>query len=433
MSNHTNLFKTKLVGSYTNSDTVITVEDASELTTFPTKLVIFNAGVGDPSDAFGAGEAEIVNATGKTTNDITIERGQENTSAVALSDGWDVYQSITAETIDGKEPTFTKNTAFNKDFGNQTDTVTEGNDTRLSDAREWIADTVTQVEAEAGTDTSRKAWTVERVWQAINSWWSDVSIAISKVTGLQSELDSKANLSGGNELTGLQILKDTGFQNQFLIDRTDNGNVTHKYGITSAHSPTQRAIIYAINPDDSWTSLLELLSNGNVGIGTENPSAKLDVDGDIKFGSGTNLQTALDEKAGIPETGSWTPTYVPQSGSFDTLSYSTQSGSFWKIGDLYIASFAIRTSNVVVGSASGRLEIGGLPAVANVQLSSSISIQSRWNVSSPVLPISATAAGLLLVNEPNSTASARLLQVSEMVTGSNANFNRLDGALIFRS
>ena len=102
MSNHTNLFKTKLVGSYSNSDTVITVEDASELTTFPTKLVIFNAGVGDPSDAFGAGEAEIVNATGKTTNDITIERGQENTSAVALSDGWDVYQTITAETIDGK-------------------------------------------------------------------------------------------------------------------------------------------------------------------------------------------------------------------------------------------------------------------------------------------------------------------------------------------
>ncbi|WP_434222571.1 hypothetical protein ACOKW7_08675 [Limnospira platensis CENA597] len=38
-------------------------------------------------------------------------------------------------TLDGKEPTFTKNTAFNKNFGTTTGTVTEGNDVRLSNAR----------------------------------------------------------------------------------------------------------------------------------------------------------------------------------------------------------------------------------------------------------------------------------------------------------
>ena len=102
MSNHTNLFKTKLVGSYSNSDTIIAVEDASGLTTFPTKVVIFNPIHGDPSDAFGAGEAEIVNVTDIESNEFLIERGQENTSAVALSDGWIVYQTITANTIDDK-------------------------------------------------------------------------------------------------------------------------------------------------------------------------------------------------------------------------------------------------------------------------------------------------------------------------------------------
>ena len=48
--------------------------------------------------------------------------------------------------------------------------VVAGTDTRLSDAREWAADTVTQGEAEAGTDTARKAWSVLRVWQAIKKW-----------------------------------------------------------------------------------------------------------------------------------------------------------------------------------------------------------------------------------------------------------------------
>lgn len=33
------------------------------------------------------------------------------------------------------EPAFTKNTAFNKNFGSAADTVTEGNDSRLADDR----------------------------------------------------------------------------------------------------------------------------------------------------------------------------------------------------------------------------------------------------------------------------------------------------------
>ncbi len=44
-----------------------------------------------------------------------------------------------------------------------------GNDSRLSNSREWTASTVTQADAEAGISTTRTAWTAERVKQAIAS------------------------------------------------------------------------------------------------------------------------------------------------------------------------------------------------------------------------------------------------------------------------
>lgn len=77
-------------------------------------------------------------------------------------------------------------------------------DGRLTDAREWSAATVTQAEAEAGTATTRVAWTVQRVWQAIAAWWA-ASSAKSKLDGIaagatQNQTDayllSRANHTG---------------------------------------------------------------------------------------------------------------------------------------------------------------------------------------------------------------------------------------------
>lgn len=51
----------------------------------------------------------------------------------------------------------------------------DSNDPRLSDSREWSEDTVTQAEAEAGTASTRRAWTAQRVRQAINAWWQLVT------------------------------------------------------------------------------------------------------------------------------------------------------------------------------------------------------------------------------------------------------------------
>ncbi len=43
------------------------------------------------------------------------------------------------------------------------------NDTRLTDAREWTASEITQAEAEAGTATTPRKWTAQRVKQAIEA------------------------------------------------------------------------------------------------------------------------------------------------------------------------------------------------------------------------------------------------------------------------
>lgn len=48
-------------------------------------------------------------------------------------------------------------------------------DARLTDSREWSEATVPQAEAEAGTASTRRAWTAQRVRQAINAWWQLVT------------------------------------------------------------------------------------------------------------------------------------------------------------------------------------------------------------------------------------------------------------------
>lgn len=49
-------------------------------------------------------------------------------------------------------------------------------DPRLSNAREWTAETISQAEAESGTATTRRAWTAQRVRQAIVAWWNSLSV-----------------------------------------------------------------------------------------------------------------------------------------------------------------------------------------------------------------------------------------------------------------
>ncbi|MDH0337655.1 hypothetical protein [Metapseudomonas otitidis] len=80
-------------------------------------------------------------------------------------------------------------------------------DPRLSDPREWTAATVPQAEAEAGTGTTRRAWTVQRVWQAIAAWWA-ASPMKTKLDGIAANATANATdaqLRDRSSHTGTQL------------------------------------------------------------------------------------------------------------------------------------------------------------------------------------------------------------------------------------
>jgi hypothetical protein len=74
-------------------------------------------------------------------------------------------------------------------------TVALTSDPRFTDTREPSTATVTQVDAEAGTSTSRFMWTPQRVWQAINAWVTANGAAI--VSAINTALGGTGWQSGG--------------------------------------------------------------------------------------------------------------------------------------------------------------------------------------------------------------------------------------------
>ena len=81
----------------------------------------------------------------------------------------------------------------------------DAGDPRFVDAREWSASTVTQAEAEAGTATTRRAWSAQRIRQAILSWWNgtaDKTKLDGIAAGAQVNVGTNLGISGtGNTRT----------------------------------------------------------------------------------------------------------------------------------------------------------------------------------------------------------------------------------------
>lgn len=94
-------------------------------------------------------------------------------------------------------------------------------DPSVMNAREWVAETVTQGEAEAGTDTSRKAWTAQRVVQAIAAWWA-ASSAKSKLDGVEAGAQVNTVTSVAGKTGAVTLAKgDVGLGN---VDNTSDAN-----------------------------------------------------------------------------------------------------------------------------------------------------------------------------------------------------------------
>ena len=84
--------------------------------------------------------------------------------------------------------------------------------------------------------------------------------------------------------------------------------------------------------------------------------------GGITFNGDTAAANALNDY----EEGTWTPAYGVSTGSFTTLTHSTQTGYYTKVGDVCTAVGRLDTTAMSIGSASNYLFITGFPFASKV-------------------------------------------------------------------
>ena len=99
---------------------------------------------------------------------------------------------------------------------------------------EWGAETVSQAEAEAGTATTRRAWTAQRVFQAIAAWWAS-SAAAAKLAGIATGATANATdaqLRDRSTHTGTQAAST-------ISDSTTAGRAL----LTAADAAAQRTLL----------------------------------------------------------------------------------------------------------------------------------------------------------------------------------------------
>ena len=109
-------------------------------------------------------EPNLVTSVSGKTGDVLI-----NKSDVGLSNVPDIDTSnannITSGTLNSNR----------LQFGNTSNTVTEGNDSRLFNSREWIAPTAPDEVVSQPNNTTRYAWTAQQIWKTIKSWFSTIN------------------------------------------------------------------------------------------------------------------------------------------------------------------------------------------------------------------------------------------------------------------
>jgi len=138
-----------------------------------------------------------------------------------------------------------------------------------------------------------------------------------------------------------------------------------------------------------YDDILPYTSTGNTAV-----DGAIDIgDGDYRFKDlylsggvllgGTGSANKLDDY----EEGTWTPEFSPASGSFTTLTYNIQHGTYTKIGNTVRLSCTLATNTISVGTASGKVSITGVPfafsSSANCHSSGAIGFAIRFSSDMP--------------------------------------------------
>ena len=234
----------------------------------------------------------------------------------------------------------------------------------------------------------------------------------------------------GNQALQIGRLNSDGLMQGFYKDGTQVGSI--------AVGSSNNLQIFSTATDhcglNFGTNQIVPMSNGSssdntVDIGNGSNFIKdIHVKGGILFGS-----TSSDNKLDDYEEGTWTPTYVPDSGSFTSVTYASTAGEYTKIGNTVYFTFYIQTNAITVGSASGYVKIGGLPFASGGGATSNgggTVINAAFFAGDKPFYGTVSGSEIFLYYSTGSTANDSLLDVSDLGTGGTDNVFQMMGTYI---
>ena len=157
--------------------------------------------------------------------------------------------------------------------------------------------------------------------------------------------------------------------------------------------------------------------------GGTNETARLDTSGHAIIPAGVTLGTAAGVYAAANtlddyETGTWTPTLTADGTDFTSVTYDAGvAGTYTKVGRVVTVDGFMRTDAITKGSASGFVQIGGLPFSSSSTSIGNVGGTTGWLVNSPT-NCQTSAAGLYLTYGANSTD---FIAVTDVATATNNN------------
>jgi hypothetical protein len=176
---------------------------------------------------------------------------------------------------------------------------------------------------------------------------------------------------------------------------------------------------YVIRDTDNNTRL-SIDSSGNISVGAGNLAFVSGKGIDFSATAGTGTSELLDDY----EEGVWTPVYVPQIGSFATMTMDISNAKYTKVGRFVYVQASILTDSVDITGGSGGLRLSGFPFASSGFGSFVISYAQAWGGDVPLygyIENASTYANLRYRTSVNGADSAML--VSDLTNGATANQN----------
>jgi hypothetical protein len=178
-----------------------------------------------------------------------------------------------------------------------------------------------------------------------------------------------------------------------------------KVSIQGDASGTGTLTIAAPNTNSNYTLTLPTNTGTVMTSASDTFAGGLTLGGDLTLDSngiylgGTGAANYLDDY----ETGTWTPEFEPESGSFSSITYSStqQIGRYIKVGKQVTCLLQTNTSSISLGTAAVGLKIIGLPFTptsGSAQGSGFCNVFQNWGTTpDPIgLFVSSTSAVLYL-------------------------------------